>query len=51
MSDWLPENTPELLLDQDALNAPDWLSDEDCQHALGSDWCRRGTTQTSEDME
>lgn len=32
----------ETLLDHDVLGAPDWLSDEDCLHELGSDWFRRG---------
>lgn len=31
----------DVLLEADALGAPDWLSDEDCLHEIGTDWSRR----------
>lgn len=37
----MPENTAEILLEPDAIGAPDWLSDEECLHEIGSDWWRR----------
>lgn len=38
----------DILLDQDVMAAPEWLSDEDCQQELGSDWCRRGIEQSED---
>ncbi len=40
----------DVLLDQDAFVAPDWLSDEDCLNELGQDWCRRAP-QAQEEAE
>lgn len=39
--DWIEEVSAELLLEPDAFGAPDWLSNEECLHEIGSDWSRR----------
>lgn len=38
---WTHEPAADLLLEHDALGAPEWLSDEECLHEIGSDWSRR----------
>ena len=38
---WTHEPVADLLLETDALGAPEWLSDEECLHEIGSDWSRR----------
>lgn len=47
--DWTENMPADVLLEADALGAPDWLSDEECLHEIGSDWSRRHCANT--DME